>query len=368
MSPLRMAKSAPKQTDLPSDGAASLRERTVAFRRALGAWFKRSQRPLPWRTEPSLYRTVVSEFMLQQTRVETVLPYFDRWMEAFPDFASLAAAPEDRVIRLWEGLGYYRRARNLHRLAKEIVTRGGNENQPFSHEPAEWERLPGVGAYTAAAITSIAFGTPAACVDGNVVRVLARLSGCERKFRDGGEAVRHFRSLAAEVLDPADPGAHNQAMMELGATVCQRKPRCGECPVRRFCAGHALKIADRIPDFPARRVERVEQVRIWVEQKDRILLWRAEERSSRLANLYELPTAEAAGLTRDTVRERGTLRLQGKRSITRYAITEFIYALPPAAVGSPAESRLLWVAREEIEELAFSGPHRRWVRRLLAEK
>ena len=155
-----------------------------AFRRALAAWFERHRRTLPWRTERSLYRTVVSEFMLQQTQVATVLPYFERWMKALPDFAALAAAEEAVVLKLWEGLGYYRRARFLHKLAREFVA------LPAPPRTADaWAELTGVGPYTAAAIASLAFDDPAACVDGNVVRILARITGDTRAFADGSAAV-----------------------------------------------------------------------------------------------------------------------------------------------------------------------------------
>ena len=149
------------------------------FRHALLSWYRANARALPWRQTPSLYKTVVSEFMLQQTQVKTVLPYFARWLDALPDFAELAAAPEARVLKLWEGLGYYSRARNLHHLAKAIVARPA-----MPRTPGEWRELPGVGPYTAAAITSISFGEGAACVDGNVVRILARLTADATEFRD----------------------------------------------------------------------------------------------------------------------------------------------------------------------------------------
>src|SRR5690606_16353514 len=161
----------------------------------------------------------VSEMMLQQTRIDAALPYFDRWMNALPDFTSLASASEEKVLKLWEGLGYYRRARNLHRLAQTIVT------LPEIPRTAEsWPQFPGIGPYSAAAITSIAFDAPAACVDGNVVRVLARLTGTSKELKDSGSAARLFQPLAQELIDRDDPGAHNQAMMELGATACHRKP------------------------------------------------------------------------------------------------------------------------------------------------
>src|SRR4051812_46609530 len=147
------------------------------FQAALLGWYRLHARALPWRESPTLYKTVVSEFMLQQTQVKTVLPYFARWLQALPDFASLARAPEARVLRLWEGLGYYSRARNLHRLAREIAPR-----RAAPRTPAEWREFPGVGPYTAAAVTSIAFDQPAACVDGNVVRILSRLTADDTEF------------------------------------------------------------------------------------------------------------------------------------------------------------------------------------------
>src|ERR1019366_7948610 len=160
----------------------ALASRRAAFRRALLAWYRASRRRLPWREAPSAYGTVVSEFMLQQTQVATVIPYYLRWMEALPGFGALASAPESRVLRLWEGLGYYRRARNLHALARAVASSGMPEGADG------WEELPGVGPYTAAAIASIAFGEPRACVDGNVVRILARLTRDPARHRDGASA------------------------------------------------------------------------------------------------------------------------------------------------------------------------------------
>jgi endonuclease III len=164
------------------------------FQRALLGWYRANARALPWREAPSLYKTVVSEFMLQQTQVKTVLPYFARWLAEFPDFAALATASEARVLKLWEGLGYYARARNLHRLAKVLAAR-----PEAPRTVVEWRELPGVGPYTAAAIVSIAFGDAAACVDGNVVRILARLTADGSKFRDSASAARELSPLADAV-------------------------------------------------------------------------------------------------------------------------------------------------------------------------
>jgi len=194
---------------MPSPAASALIAAAPALRQALLGWYRAQARPLPWRTAPSVYGTVVSEFMLQQTQVKTVLPYFARWMAELPDFAALAAAPEARVLKLWEGLGYYARARNLHRRARVVAARPA---PPRRLE--DWAELPGIGPYTAAAIASIAFGAATACVDGNVVRILARLTADAREFPDSATAARAFAPLAARLIAGAEsPGDHNQAMM-----------------------------------------------------------------------------------------------------------------------------------------------------------
>ena len=328
------------------------------FRRALSGWYRRHARALPWRELPSLYKTVVSEFMLQQTQVKTVLPYFARWLAAFPDFAALAAAPESRVLKLWEGLGYYSRARNLHRLAQAIAPLPVPPRTPVA-----WRELPGVGPYTAAAITSIAFGERAACVDGNVVRILARLTADATPFRDSASAAKAFAPLA-EALVPADcPGDHNQAMMELGATVCLRQnPLCLTCPVREFCAG-ARGDAKSYPRLAAKKMEQVAVTRVWSERRGALLLHRAGAQARRFANVHELPSAEQAGLPEAAVM-RGELLAKNRRSITRYQITESIHRAPPPRGQLPAG--LVWVPLAELDQVTLSGPHRRWISALLA--
>ncbi|MFI5357126.1 MAG: A/G-specific adenine glycosylase [Opitutales bacterium] len=332
--------------------------RSEDFRAALLAWYRRHARRLPWRETPSLYRTVVSEFMLQQTQVKTVLPYFARWLAALPDFAALAAAPEGQVLKLWEGLGYYTRARNLHRLARELAARPAPPTTPEA-----WRELPGIGPYTAAAITSISFGTPAAVVDGNVVRVLARLTADASLQRDGSAAARAFAPLASALLDRRQPGDHNQAMMELGATVCLRQgPLCPACPVRPFCAVARRGDPASYPRLAARRTEAVTVVRAWCRQRDRLLLHRTPRTARRLAEQHELPTPEQLGLKPEVV-QAGALLARKRRAITRYRITEPIHA-----VEAPANlpDGLVWVPVAEIESVTLSGPHRRWVRELLA--
>ncbi len=355
-----------------------------ALRRALLHWFHANRRALPWREQPSLYKTVVSEFMLQQTQVRTVLPYFARWLERFPDFTALASAPEDAVVKAWEGLGYYSRARNLHKLARALVAAPS-----APRTTTEWQLLPGIGPYTGAAIASIACGDAAACVDGNVARVLARLTADATAFASGTALVVHFRPLAAVVLDASAPGDFNEAMMELGATVClPRTPECAHCPLRRFCATADPAAAAQIPQLTRAKTEQRQVVRLWCVHEGRLLLHRVSASSRRLADLHELPAAAALGLDEATA-QRGALLLRRSRSITRFRIEESIYQLdgPAAAAAkraqhtsaaeaalpireamskSAAEAALHWVPLAELERVTLSGPHRRWVRELLA--
>ena len=340
--------------------AAGLLDRATAFRRALLGWYDANARRLPWRERPSLYGTVVSEFMLQQTQVKTVLPYFERWMRELPGFAELAGAPEERVLGLWEGLGYYSRARNLRRLAQALVSRGG---PPAT--PEEWRELPGVGPYTAAAITSIALGARAACVDGNVVRILARLTAEGAEHRDSASAAKAFTPLAEGLIDPARPGDFNQAMMELGATLCSRQsPACVICPVRGFCAGVRSGDPARFPRLAARPLERREVTRVWYRKGDALLLHRAAADSRRLAGLHELPTAEQAGL--DATALSGATELaRRRRGITRFVITETIVA-PVGNVSATRGTDLVWIPAKELGGVVLSGPHRRWINEILA--
>jgi A/G-specific adenine glycosylase len=338
----------------------------AAFQRALRAWYRVHHRRLPWRVRPSLYRTVVSEFMLQQTQIKTALPYFERWMTALPDFAALAKASEAQVVKLWEGLGYYSRARNLHRLAQAIVTLPAPPSSPEA-----WRELPGVGPYSAAAITSLAFGAPVACVDGNVVRVLARLTADGTPFRDSATAARHFTDLADALLLTSDPGAHNQAMMELGALVCVRHhPQCPVCPVRRFCAAARRGDPEKFPRLASKKTESHSVTRLWCEHRGCLLLHRAAAGARRLALLHELPTPADLHLDPADVHA-APLLARRKRGITSHRITESIHAVRLSAAqrrALQANPALRWVPRAGLGRIALSGPHRRWVEELLQGK
>jgi A/G-specific adenine glycosylase len=228
-----------------------LRGRELAtFRKQLLDWFRQFQRDLPWRRTNDPYRIWLSEIMLQQTRVAAAIPYYERFVERFPDIQTLAAAPQEEVLRLWSGLGYYSRARNMQKAAQQITAKHGGQ---FPKDPNQVLVLPGIGNYTAAAILSIAFGEKFAVLDGNVARVLARLGAVRGDLR-ASQRWQKLQASADGYLDPESPGDWNQAMMELGATLCTPKsPQCLLCPVTQFCESRKLGIAESLPEKRKKR-------------------------------------------------------------------------------------------------------------------
>jgi A/G-specific adenine glycosylase len=228
----------------------------ATFQRRLLDWFRMHRRALPWRASPDAYRVWVAEIMLQQTRIAAVLPYYERFLARFPDVESLARAREEDVLRLWSGLGYYSRARNFHRAAKEVVSRHQGK---FPRGLADALALPGIGRYTAAAVLSIAYNVPVSVLDGNVARVLARLRAVRGDLRSAGRWQR-LSETAQQLLPRNAPSDWNQALMELGETICTPlSPRCGECPLSRWCRARALGLSQKIPAArPPRAPVRVE--------------------------------------------------------------------------------------------------------------
>lgn len=257
-----------------------------ALRRRLLAWYGRNQRALPWRgPRVDVYGTWVSEAMLQQTRVDVVVPYYQRWMTRFPTVQELAKAPEEAVLQAWAGLGYYSRARNLHAAARQIAAKG-SPGWPTTLQL--WRALPGVGAYTAAAIASIAQGRPHACVDGNVVRVVARLTNDAGDVANKSVRTR-IEATAQEWLAPRRPGDWNQAMMELGATVClPRNPQCDTCPVASLCAAKAAGTQQQLPRKAKTIKPRDEQRHLAVVEHDGRILF-VRQPAGLLGGLWSLP-------------------------------------------------------------------------------
>jgi len=248
-------------------------------------WFDQHRRDLPWRRTSDPYKIWLSEVMLQQTRVETVLPFYTRFLERFPTVGDLARAEVEEVLTLWSGLGYYRRARQLHAAARQIAAMAA-----FPSTVEELLALPGIGAYTAAAVASIAFGVAAPVMDGNVERVLSRCLALDEDPRASG-ARRQLLAAAAELLDPARPGDSNQALMELGATLCSpRRPKCLLCPLRPGCRAAREGDPERYPIPKVKREgERHRLLVAVVEEGAGVLLFRRPEDSTLLAGTWELP-------------------------------------------------------------------------------
>ena len=263
---------------------------------SLLTWYRENARDLPWRKDITPYRVWISEIMLQQTRVEAVKPYFHRFLEAFPDVYALAEADETHLLKLWEGLGYYSRARNLQKAAIRVVTEYGGV---FPSDYKELQKLPGIGSYTAGAIATIAFGIPAPAVDGNVLRVLSRIAGDSRDIMDP-----HTRKAAENALlqlCPAhSPGDFTQAMIELGATLCgpNTEPCCASCPLRPWCIAFREEQTQVLPVRSKKAARRVEhRTVLLLKEHDRYMIRRRPAKGL-LAGLYELPN-EQGELTRE---------------------------------------------------------------------
>ena len=267
------------------------------FSAPLLEWYNLHERPLPWREKPTAYRVWVSEIMLQQTRIEAVLPYFERFMEALPTVQDLAFAETDFLMKLWEGLGYYSRARNLQKAAQQIVERW-NGNLPASYE--QLLSLPGIGEYTAGAVASIAFDIPVPAVDGNVMRVLARLFARQEDVMIPA-SKKFFWQIAREMVPDEKPGRFNQAIMELGETIClpNTAPKCAECPLSGQCQAYKQGCQRQLPIRSSKKSRRLQERTIFVllsQGKDgirRVLLHRRPE-TGLLSGLWELPGADVS--------------------------------------------------------------------------
>lgn len=250
-------------------------------------WYLQAHRDLPWRRTRDPYPIWISEVMLQQTRATAVIPYYERFLERFPDIKTLAEAPEADLLQAWSGLGYYSRARNVQKAAQKIHALG---HFPQSYEAIR--KLPGVGDYTAAAVASIAFGLPYAVLDGNVIRVFARLRNESGDVKQGATRKR-LQALAQEHIDPKSPATYNQALMELGATICLPKnPKCLVCPVNQSCEARKLGLQNSLPIKGTSGEEIIEEKKLlWIQHDEGVLLWQRSAGSARLAGFWELPEA-----------------------------------------------------------------------------
>lgn len=369
---------------------------------ALLAWYDRHARRLPWRDDPSPYHVLVSEFMLQQTQVATVIPYYERFIARFPTFAALAAASEDEVLRLWEGLGYYRRARNLWRLAQAVVSDYGGE---LPRDVAALRQLPGVGEYTAGAVASIAYGQAVPAVDGNGRRVLARwLHVTDPVDRvEGRRAIEAGAYALVRHVPPGRAGDFTQAVMELGALVClPRAPRCDGCPVAGRCLAFQEGDAEALPVRQSRAAPppEVDLAALLVvhdpsavpkgaggagQEGPRVLLVRRPE-DGLLGGMWALPTAEKGGVplplseALDLFAEEGVTaapfhqvvhtfshrrwRLRGFAAVLTEEVDEHRWAVGLLTrMGWRADTDFRWAGGAERKALAVPRPFRRLLQR-----
>jgi A/G-specific adenine glycosylase len=314
--------------------------------RLLVEWYLRVRRDLPWRRTTEPWPVLLSEIMLQQTRVAAVIPYYEKFLRRFPTPAALAAAPEQEVLALWSGLGYYARARNLQRAARAIADRGGF---PETHEGILG--LPGVGEYTAAAVASISFGVPVAVLDGNVIRVISRLTADQGDIGATATKVR-LREQAQSWLDPRRPADFNQALMELGATVCLPKtPQCLLCPVRDHCQARRLGLENELPVKLRKRDPIREALQLFVVEKDGKLLMRQRDSAEGLlAGFWELPEG------RDLPQARRTRKLGS----FRHSITRFDYEIEVwRAQAGKAPNGFRWLRFAELPGLPLATTARK---------
>ena len=319
------------------------------FRRALLSWYNAHGRDLAWRRTRDPYAILVSELMLQQTQVATVIPYYDRWLRRFPDFRTLAAASESDVLHAWQGLGYYARARNLHAAAKAVVTEHGGV---FPRSNIEAQKLPGLGRYTANAVATFAFDAPAPIVEANTARLYARLSNLRERI-DSGAGRNALWSFAASIVPKCEAGTFNSALMDLGALICvSGEPKCGECPVRRFCRAEdpgTLPVKK-----PRTALKELHESHHFVERAGRILL---EQSHERWRGMWILPRTEQppAG---------ARLLHRSQFPFTHHRITLDVFA----ATHVETSDAHRWFTLADIDTIPVPSPHRRALDALLGTR
>jgi A/G-specific adenine glycosylase len=336
--------------------------RAPLVRERLVGWYERQKRDLPWRRTGDPYAIWVSEVMLQQTQVKTVLGYYERWMQRFPSVKALAAADEADVLHAWQGLGYYSRARRLLSGARAVAERHAGE---LPRDVSALLALPGIGPYSAGAIASIAFGLPEPIVDGNVVRVLCRLFALRGDPAKAPLKAELWR-LARELVPADNASAFNQSLMELGATICTpTSPRCSECPVAKQCDGLARGIERELPELAKRQAPtEVSTAAAYVRRGDRVLLRQLPAEAPRWAGLWVLPFAE---LSATETPLGGALRALSEMGVggsarrllreARHTITRFRITLHIVECSLAPRARAKLFTRQEVAQLALPSIH-----------
>ena len=328
------------------------------------AWYDNNKRNLPWRQNTDPYRIWVSEIMLQQTRVAAVIPYFERWIQALPDVAALAAVDDEHLMKLWQGLGYYSRARNLKKAAQVIVTEHGGQF-PTTYDTLI--KLPGVGEYTAGAVASIAFGERVSAVDGNVLRIASRLCDFHEDILD-----TRVKKAMREALDCAVPetrsGDFNQALMDLGATVClpNGKPLCEDCPLAALCKARELGNQQDLPVRAKKNTRRIEEMTVYLMIKDGAVALRKRSDTGLLAGLWEFPhisgTANEENAP-DVLSAWGLTALDWKKKISaKHIFTHVEWHMTGylVTVKGDGPSDFVWADGEQLASLAVPGAFQKY--------
>ena len=317
------------------------------FRRKLLGWYRRNGRDLPWRRTRNPYAILVSEFMLQQTQVVTVLPYYKRWLRRFPNLAALARAPENDVLHAWQGLGYYARARNLHAVARLVTDRNRGR---FPRAIAELRQLPGIGKYTAHAIATFAFDQPAPIVEANVARVLSRIFDLRTPVDSAaGESI--LWKHGAALVPTTSAAKYNSALLDLGALIClPRKPKCELCPVMNFCCA---KNPELLPvKRPRPEIKRLIERHSLVIKKNRILL---ETAKNRWRGMWILPAANGSSKNQSAI-------YRAKFPFTNHQITLQVFREDAPRTGHWGGR---WFSKPELDSIPIPSPHRRAIDVLL---
>ncbi len=327
-------------------------ERLSAMAEPLLAWYDVHKRSLPWRGAPSPYAVWISEIMLQQTRVAAVIPYYARFMEALPTVADLAAVPEERLMKLWEGLGYYSRARNLQRAAQMIC---GPLGGAFPSAYQDLLALPGVGDYTAGAIASIAFGEAVPAVDGNVLRVAARVGGIHEDILDP-KVRQRFRDKMVQALPEDRPGAFNQALMDLGAMVCLpgAAPGCGECPLGSFCAAKEWGEQAALPVRRKKAPRRVEEMTVFLLLDQGRVALRKRGDEGLLAGLWEFPHVPGTLPEGELPPAWGLRPVEWRwRMSAKHIFTHVEWRMTGCLVEVRGDGAFVWAGKADLEDYAI---------------
>lgn len=344
--------------------------RIIEFRRSLLRWYGKHHRPFPWRMNPTPYRIWISEIMLQQTQAKSAIPYYIRFLDRFPDLASLARATEEEIVRLWSGLGYYNRARNIHKAARQIVE---SHNGIFPEDYKTVLSLPGIGRYTAGAICSIAFHQARPVVDGNIRRVVARLTGSRSRIPE-----QYFWDTMAEWVPGKKASAFNQAMMELGSTIClPSHPLCPACPVQKYCLAKMKRLQNSIPPVkPGKAARKVGLAILVIEYRRRILIVRQKGGfipgewglPTRIVPSGQSPVKTAAILNEELFGHRLPISefTVLNHSITHHRITAHIYTgkatgLDP--INVKPNNRMQWADDKQLDAMLTSSLFRKAIQR-----